>query len=143
MQGNLTWALPLHHRVSSDSACLATKNSQGSKRTTKPTTTTTMGGIDTRVPINQCLPHLRYDPSKEPVPRTDGYPDAGQAEAQALNASNSARDGRQDDVEHDVALETLLISIHDPAFGWFGKDVLKMYLQHHSHSSRPQWMLAM
>lgn len=61
------------------------------------------------------LTHLRYNPSEELVSGADGHADAGKAEAQALHAPDGTGDGRQDNVQHDVALEPVLVTVHDPA----------------------------
>ena len=58
--------------------------------------------------------YLRYDAFEEPVSRSDGHPNAGLAEAQALQASDGAGDRRQDNEQHDVALEAFLVAVRNP-----------------------------
>jgi len=58
---------------------------------------------------------LRNDPSEELVPGADGHADSGKAEAQALHAPDGAGDCRKNDVQHNVALEPVLVAVHDPA----------------------------
>lgn len=59
--------------------------------------------------------YLRYDAFKELVPRPNRHPNAGQAEAQALHASDGAGDSREDDIQHDVFLEAALVAVYDPS----------------------------